>query len=68
MVENMKTIDEGYNRMIGIENKPDFSELYHRLLEFVKPLTPRPIPEVKWQFSVWEGMIIERAKIKVDKK
>lgn len=64
IAENMKVIGEGYNRMIGIENKPDFSELYHRLLEFVQPMTRRPMPEVKWQFSVWEGLRINQTKDK----
>lgn len=35
--ENAGIIEEAYNKLLGIENKPDFVDLYSRVVEFVGP-------------------------------
>lgn len=58
--DNVGRIGVAYDKMIGIENKPEFSELYSRLMEFIYPFSLRPIPDIDWDIgaggdSLWKS-------------
>ena len=60
--ENTGIIGEAYNKLLGIENKPDFVGLYSRVIQFVEPFSRRIIPRISWSASGWDERIEEHEK------
>lgn len=46
-------IEYAYEKLRGVENKPDFSLLYNRLQKFVKPFMNSPVPDLIWNGNGW---------------
>ena len=48
--------------MLLLENKPDFTDLYSRVIEFVEPFSRSIIPNITWSASGWDERITEQEK------
>ena len=62
--ENSGIIGEAYNKLLGIENKPDFIDLYSRVIEFVEPFSRSIIPKITWSVSGWDEWIVKQEKVR----
>lgn len=60
--ENTGIIGEAYNKLLGIENKPDFIDLYSRVIQFVEPFSRSIIPQISWSASGWDERIAKQEK------
>ena len=60
--ENTGLIGQAYNKLLGIENKPDFIDQYSRVVEFVEPFSRNIIPNITWSVSGWDEGVVEQEK------
>lgn len=60
-------MEHAYNKLKGIEGKPEFKIVYEYLNNFIKPFTQKPIPDKQWNNETLSWNDVNRVRTPLSK-